>query len=288
MKLIDIKLMYWLCTKDEMAWKRKKLDKKNYSFYFSSQNELYHFGTRFVVKMRIRDKVINFEPANERVGKIRIKPQNISIICVHAPREGKEEIEKEMFYDKLEETCNKCPPSNIRSVIGDLYAKVGRISSVNTFTGRHSLHESNENGNRLLNFTVGAEVFIGSPCFTHRYTNKATWHSLDGKVNNQIDLTLNDEDHSRERLKPIVTADDSEILPVLGKKKFNDCYVGKKNFKKYFLDEDSLVASYEWIRDSFQDTPEGLSTSEEEIFIDFTSSEKVKGNFVINRSLNLG
>ncbi|GFX59765.1 hypothetical protein TNCV_1778041 [Trichonephila clavipes] len=61
-----------------------------------------------------------------------------------------------------------------------------------------------------------------------------------------------------------------------------------KNFKKYFLDEDSLVASYEWIRDLFQDTPEGLSTSEEEIFIDFTSSEKLKGNFVINRSLNLG
>ncbi|GFX92875.1 hypothetical protein TNCV_4014841 [Trichonephila clavipes] len=61
-----------------------------------------------------------------------------------------------------------------------------------------------------------------------------------------------------------------------------------KNFKKYFLDEDSLVASYEWIRDRFQYTPEGLSTSEEEIFIDFTSSEKLKGNFVINRSLNLG
>ncbi|GFX57631.1 transposable element Tc1 transposase [Trichonephila clavipes] len=61
-----------------------------------------------------------------------------------------------------------------------------------------------------------------------------------------------------------------------------------KNFKKYFLDEDSLVASYEWIRDLFQDTPEELSTSEEEIFIDFTSSEKLKGNFVMNRSLNLG
>ncbi|GFW34350.1 uncharacterized protein TNCV_220761 [Trichonephila clavipes] len=45
-----------------------------------------------------------------------------------------------------------------------------------------------------------------------------------------------------------------------------------KNFKKYFLDEDNLVASYEWIRDLFQDTPEGLSTSEKEIFIDFTSS----------------
>ncbi|GFU42709.1 zinc finger BED domain-containing protein 5 [Trichonephila clavipes] len=57
-----------------------------------------------------------------------------------------------------------------------------------------------------------------------------------------------------------------------------------KNFKKYFLDEDSLVASYEWIRDLFQDTPEGLSTSEEEIFIDFTSREKIKRQFC-NKSL---
>ncbi|GFU87944.1 RNase H domain-containing protein [Trichonephila clavipes] len=59
-----------------------------------------------------------------------------------------------------------------------------------------------------------------------------------------------------------------------------------KNFKKYSLDEDNLVASYEWIRNLFQDTPEGLSTSEEEIFIDFTSIEKLKFNFVINRSSN--
>ncbi|GFS86845.1 hypothetical protein TNCV_2407971 [Trichonephila clavipes] len=51
-----------------------------------------------------------------------------------------------------------------------------------------------------------------------------------------------------------------------------------KNLKKYFLDEDSLVASYEWISDLFQDTPEELSTSEEEILIYFTSSEKLKGN----------
>ncbi|GFT34624.1 retrovirus-related Pol polyprotein from transposon 17.6 [Trichonephila clavipes] len=57
-----------------------------------------------------------------------------------------------------------------------------------------------------------------------------------------------------------------------------------KNFKKYFLDEDSLVASYEWIRDLFQDIPEGLSTSEEEIFIDFRSSEKLKRQFC-NKSL---
>ncbi|GFT62827.1 DUF4371 domain-containing protein [Trichonephila clavipes] len=40
-------------------------------------------------------------------------------------------------------------------------------------------------------------------------------------------------------------------------------------------------ASYEWVRDPFQNTPEGLSTTEEESFIDFTSSGEIKDNFVI-------
>ncbi|GFW20636.1 hypothetical protein TNCV_1048591 [Trichonephila clavipes] len=39
--------------------------------------------------------------------------------------------------------------------------------------------------------------------------------------------------------------------------------------KRHF---ETLHASYEWVRDPFQNTPEGLSTTEEESFIDFTSS----------------
>ncbi|GFW76296.1 zinc finger BED domain-containing protein 5 [Trichonephila clavipes] len=38
-------------------------------------------------------------------------------------------------------------------------------------------------------------------------------------------------------------------------------------------------ASYEWVRDPFQKTPEGLSTTEEESFIDFTSSGEIKRQF---------
>ncbi|GFT47060.1 zinc finger BED domain-containing protein 5 [Trichonephila clavipes] len=38
-------------------------------------------------------------------------------------------------------------------------------------------------------------------------------------------------------------------------------------------------ASYEWVKDPFQNTPEGLSTTEEESFIDFTSSGEIKRQF---------
>ena len=57
-----------------------------------------------------------------------------------------------------------------------------------------------------------------------------------------------------------------------------------QNFKKNFLSEDKLVASYEWVRGPFRTTPEGLSTVEEEIFIDFTASGKIKREFS-NKSL---
>ncbi|GFX66379.1 zinc finger BED domain-containing protein 5 [Trichonephila clavipes] len=52
-----------------------------------------------------------------------------------------------------------------------------------------------------------------------------------------------------------------------------------KNFKKYFFAEDNLIASYEWVRDPFLNTPEGFSTTEEESFIDFTSSGEIKRQF---------
>ncbi|XP_035204513.1 zinc finger BED domain-containing protein 5-like [Stegodyphus dumicola] len=55
-----------------------------------------------------------------------------------------------------------------------------------------------------------------------------------------------------------------------------------KNFKKYFLADDKLISSYKWVRDPFQNTPEGLSIEEEETFIDFTASGETKRQFSNN------
>ena len=57
-----------------------------------------------------------------------------------------------------------------------------------------------------------------------------------------------------------------------------------KNFKKYYLADDKLIACYEWVRDPFHNIPEGLSIAEEETFIDFTTSGETKRQFS-NKSL---
>ncbi|XP_063914535.1 zinc finger BED domain-containing protein 5-like [Zophobas morio] len=52
-----------------------------------------------------------------------------------------------------------------------------------------------------------------------------------------------------------------------------------KNFKKYFFADENLLAGYDWVRDPFQNTPDSLSTPEEQIFIDFTASGEIKRQF---------
>ena len=50
-------------------------------------------------------------------------------------------------------------------------------------------------------------------------------------------------------------------------------------FKQYFLADDKLIDSCEWVRDLFPKTPEGLSIDEEEQIIDFTTSGEHKRQF---------
>ncbi|GFV46569.1 zinc finger BED domain-containing protein 5 [Trichonephila clavipes] len=53
----------------------------------------------------------------------------------------------------------------------------------------------------------------------------------------------------------------------------------ENHFKKYFFAEDNLIANFEWVTDPIQNTTEGLSTTEEEIFMGFTSSGEIKRKF---------
>ena len=45
---------------------------------------------------------------------------------MHAPTEEKEELEKEAYYQKVEDIYNLRPSNDIKIVLGDWNAKVGR------------------------------------------------------------------------------------------------------------------------------------------------------------------
>jgi hypothetical protein len=69
------------------------------------------------------------------------------MISIHSPTEEKEEAGKEEFYNSLEKVCDMIPNYDMKIILGDFNAKVGKESYLHPACGRHSLHnETNDNG----------------------------------------------------------------------------------------------------------------------------------------------
>jgi hypothetical protein len=103
------------------------------------------------VDSKFNHMVKNFKPINERLCVIRIKSRffNYSLINIHAPTNDSEEEAKDQFYEQLERAYAACPSHDVKLVIRDVNAKVGRETVHQPTIGKHILHEStNENGLR--------------------------------------------------------------------------------------------------------------------------------------------
>jgi hypothetical protein len=142
--------------------------------------------------------VYNFTPINERQCVIRIKGRffNYSLINIHAPTNDSEEEGKDQFYKQLERAYAASPNHDVKVVMGDANAKVGRETVYQPTVNMHSLHEStNENGLILVDFATGRQMAIKSTYFMHKRIHLQTWHSPDGHTFNQIDHCLIDGRH---------------------------------------------------------------------------------------------
>ncbi|XP_058832921.1 craniofacial development protein 2-like [Topomyia yanbarensis] len=143
----------------------------------------------------MRQRVIGWQPINARMCKLRIKGRffNYSIMNVHCPHEGRPDDEKEAFYMQLEQTYDGCPLRDVKIVIGDMNAQVGREEMYRPVIGPNSLHSvSNDNGQRCVNFAASRGMVIRSTFFPRKDIHKVTWRSPDQVTKNQIDHVLID------------------------------------------------------------------------------------------------
>ena len=93
---------------------------------------------------------------------------NTTLICAHAPTEEKEEIQKDDFYEDLERMYKKAPKHDIKIVMGDFNAKVGKEPDLRPNIGKYSLHEeTNNNGWRMTDFAITKNMAISSTLFQH-------------------------------------------------------------------------------------------------------------------------
>lgn len=188
----------------ETRWPGKNiLSSKDYKFYYSGRNKTGLFGTGFIVMGKAKASVIGFNPIDERFCTLRIKGTffNVTFINVHAPTENKDADTKDMFYEKLNRIYNQAPSRDIKIVLGDFNAQVGREIVYRPAIGQHSLHKyCNNNGERLVDFTMSNNMILSSTRFPHKNIHKGTWCSPDRKTTNQIDHVLIDSRHASDIL----------------------------------------------------------------------------------------
>jgi hypothetical protein len=133
------------------------------NIYTSSLADNQEFETAFLVDSKSNHMVKDFTPINERLYVIRIKGRffNYSLINIHAPTNDSEEEAKDQFYEQLERAYAACPSHDVKVVIGDANAKVGREAVHQPTICKHSLHENtHENGLRLVDFAAGRQMAI--------------------------------------------------------------------------------------------------------------------------------
>lgn len=160
---------------------------------YKSGGENRLLGTGFMILKALKEKVINFKPISERMCAIRLKGKNrnISILNVHALSEEKEEENKDIWYEQLEKEYDRLHKHDIKILMGDWNAKIGKEDMYKRTVGNHSKHENtNENGQRVIGFAMGRNMVIRSTQIQRKEIYKDTWISPDKKTVNQIDHVI--------------------------------------------------------------------------------------------------
>jgi hypothetical protein len=94
---------------------------------------------------------------------------------------------KDSFYEELGRVFDQYPRYDMKILLGDFNAKVGREDIFIPTIGNEITHEiSNDNGVRVVNFAISKNLVVKSTMFPHHSIHKYTWTSPDGKTTRSI------------------------------------------------------------------------------------------------------
>ena len=142
-----------------------------------------------ILKKGMEKCLMEWKPISNRLLNIRMKAKHINttIIQCYAPTNDSEEEKKDAFYDQLQAELESTPRHNMKIVMGDWNANVGKDNTSRVRAmGRERCGSMNDNGERLLGICTTYDLVISRTLFPHPDIHKLTWCSPNGRDKNQI------------------------------------------------------------------------------------------------------
>jgi hypothetical protein len=166
-------------------WEYRRPDEAEVAPYvYGNGNENHEVGTGFIVHKRIISAVKRLEFVIDRTSYIILRGVwcDIIVLKVQVPIEDKTDDIKDRFYEELDHVFVIFPKNNIKVLLGDFIAKVGREDIFKRILNE-SLHESNiKNGFGIVNFAMSSNLTVNRTMFPHRNIYKFILISPDGKI----------------------------------------------------------------------------------------------------------
>jgi len=89
-----LKLGIDLVALQEIRWQgHGEINKKNFTVIYSGpENRTGRYGTGFIISRKVKESILEWEPVNDRLCRIRIrgKFRNLTIISAYAPQKTRE------------------------------------------------------------------------------------------------------------------------------------------------------------------------------------------------------
>lgn len=185
---IDRQKILILALQETRMTDNETMDYGNYRIFKSKTHQKVAkgtpiFGMAFLVHRSIINSVKEVTPINNRLMTMRIQCANkkYTLVNAHAPTniDNKKNPENvEQFWNKLEKTMSKIHHDDVKILMGDFNAQLGKEKIYRKIIGENSAHQNtNTNGTRLVDICQQFNLKVMSTHFRKPSAKMKTWRS---------------------------------------------------------------------------------------------------------------
>ena len=182
----------------EVKWKGSKARNVGHSYkLFYQEDTSNRNGVGIILREERTKDILEISRISDRIILLKLACPNTkevtTIISAYAPQQGLSELEKDQFYEQLEEATRQAETVIIG---GDLNGNVGKNGRESTSNGNIRLGERNEEGDRVVEFANTFDLIIANTWFTKTRNQPITFKS--GNSESQIDYILTNRRHLKD------------------------------------------------------------------------------------------